>query len=185
MSVKPVFQDWTAKAVEHRVLEAAETLMLCPRANGPKVFGSSMPHPLRRPQDAYAADTARYRRRPRAAAIDRMEECWDWINRHPVTGERHLLYNWARTKCASGRSLKALARCEGLSERMLRREISRICRIIAEQLNAAQKANLHGDGDRPTEATVKSSEKTDYQQYWRAHNARPEIDPAQRKSRVL
>ena len=159
--------------------------MLCPRANGPKAFGSSMPHPLRRQQDAYAADTARYRRRPKAAAIDRMEECWDWINTHPEAGDRHLLYDWARTKCGRGRSLKGLARREGLSDRMLRRKISRICQAIAERLNSAHKANLHSDGQRSDETPLHPAERASYQQYWRARNARPQVDPNRRKTRLL
>ena len=45
MSANPQFEDWTAKAVEHRIIEAAETLALCPRALGPKAFGNAMPEP--------------------------------------------------------------------------------------------------------------------------------------------
>ncbi len=185
MTTDPVFRDWTAKAVEHRVLEAAETLMLCPRALGPKQFGSSMPEPLRQQRDAYAAQKARYRRRPDAAAIDRMEECWEWINALADRHDRHLIYDWARAKRARGRSLKGLADREGVSDRTLRREITRICSAMAERLNGVNKPNLGGRPCGDTMQRDNSATVERHQAHWRASNGKPRIDPHLKKTRLL
>ena len=185
MTCHPCFQAWTAKAVEHRVLEAAETLMLCPRANGPRQFGSSMPEPLRDQRDAYAAQTVRYRRRPDAAAIDRMEECWDWINALADEQDRQLLYDWAKTKCARGRSLKDLAKRRDYNGRTLRRAITRICLAVANDLNRDHKPNF---GDEAVSVNVAHTEPRPAEHrtpYWRAPNAKAGIDPCLSKSRSL
>ncbi|MEX3008730.1 DUF6362 family protein [Hoeflea sp. TYP-13] len=189
MTPVPEFQDWTAKAVEHRLIEAAETLTLCPRALGPKAYGNSMPEPLRRQSDAYASNAPRYRRRPSAGAMDRMEICWTWINALDEKQDRQLLYDWARAKGGRGRSLKVLAMEEGMSDRTLRREITRICKTIARRLNR-QHTPQHSEAinDEPHNAhqadeTVAPNRTHDT--HWRAHNARPVIDSAQPQSRTI
>lgn len=181
----PEYAAWTARAVEMRLLEAAETLMLCPHVNGPKSFGSSMPDPLRLAIDAYASNTRRFRRKPDAAAIDRMEECWVWINGLPEPTTRRFIYEWTRIKCSRRRSLKMFAMSNGLTERTLRRTIVHICETIAERLNEAHTPNL-ADGDM---AGVKQMPKENcnvsYHHHWRAANARPQIDPQLKKSRLV
>lgn len=184
MTGNPGFRAWTAKAVEHRVLEAAETLMLCPRANGPRQFGSSMPEPLRDQRDAYAAQTVRYRRRPDAAAIDRMEICWDWINALADEHDRQLLYDWARTKSARGVSLQALAERQEHSTRTLRREITRICQTIAKGLNRNHEPNL-GDIATTEQSCAKPQTAARHSPFWRAPDAKAKIDPSLGKSRLL
>ncbi|WP_136659110.1 DUF6362 family protein [Nitratireductor sp. XY-223] len=188
MSANPQFEDWTAKAVEHRVVEAAETLALCPRALGPKAFGNAMPEPLRRQIDAYASNAPRYRRRPSAGAIDRMEACWAWINALEDEAERRLLYDWARAKCGRGRSLHLLAQLEGVSGRTLRREITRICTAIASSLNRAH-LPWQGGPVEPARGSGaearKRAETPKYSTHWRTSEARPEIDPSLPPSRTL
>lgn len=181
MKSSPDFQEWTAKAVEYRVVEATETLMLCPKVIGPRAFGSSMPEPQRRHQDGDVAVTLRYRRLPNASAIDQMEECWAWINALETVEDRRLLYDWARIKCARGRSLRLFAVQQRMNSRTLRREISRLCQEIARRLNAAhisRKAELITfDTDRSGNADLPSLPKTDYETHWRAKNARPTVNP--------
>jgi hypothetical protein len=185
VTANPVFQDWTAKAVEHRFLEATETLMLCPRVKGPKAFGSSMPEPLREQMDAYTSNASRYRRKPDAAAIDRMEECWIWVNTLPDPQDRRLLYDWGRAKCSQGRSLKMLAKREEFSDRTLRREITRIFMAIARRLNLVHQPNLNSTEVADAKPASEPTDKVSYQQHWRACNARPRIDPEQQKSRLI
>lgn len=185
MATVPEYCAWTAKGIEMRLLEAAETLMLCPHVNGPKAFGSSMPDPLRLAIDAYASNTRRFHRKPDAAAIDRMEECWMWINELPEPESRRFIYDWTRTKCSNRRSLKTFAVRNGLTQRTLRRAVSRICGAIAERLNEAHAPNL-ADVDRVDGRQV-PKERCDlsYQHHWRAANARPQIDPQLKKSRLV
>ncbi len=185
MTSTPAFEDWTAKTIEARVLEAAYTLMLCPRARGPKAFGNSMPNPTQDQRDAYAATPSRFLGRPEAAAIDRMERCWDWINALPDPHDRRLLYEWARTKCTRGQSLNALARQKDLSTRTLRREVTRICQSIAEGLNAGCEPRV--DGSRRADAQFSDTRRdaANYSQHWRAANAKPRIQPTMAKSRLL
>ncbi|MEM9279786.1 MAG: DUF6362 family protein [Pseudomonadota bacterium] len=178
---------WTAKQVEQRLLEAAETLILCPRARGPRSYGNTMPDPVRPANEAYADDRTRVRRQPTAAALDRMEECWTWINALKEPQDRQLVYRWARAKIGRGRSLKILAMEEGMSDRTLRREISRLCKYMADQLNKRgvvllpqADENKLMDEDKPSMADAAPAVTTTY---WRAADARPLIDrhaPAKR-----
>lgn len=144
-----------------------------------------MPDPLRLVIDAYASNTRRYRRKPDAAAIDRMEECWMWINELPEPATRRFIYDWSRTKCSDRRSLKMFAIRNGLTERTVRRTVVRICKMIAERLNEAHAPNL-ADVDRGNVNQVpKEKCKISYQHHWRAANARPQIDPQLKKSRLV
>jgi hypothetical protein len=172
---------WTATDVAHRVLEAAETLTLCPRAAGPRHFGNSMPEPLRRACDSYADDRTRFRRRPTAAALDRMEQCWRWVNALDDADQRKLLYGWASAKTGRGRSLNILALEGGMSDRTLRREITRICRKMAARLNADRVPKLTCASDAPQAdfdpVPDSATPPVATPNHWRATNARPEIDP--------
>lgn len=181
----PEYSTWTAKGVEMRLLEAAETLMLCPHVNGPKAFGSSMPDPMRLAIDAYASNTRRFRRKPDAAAIDRMEECWTWINGMPDLDRRRFIYDWTRIKCSSRRSLKTFAVSNGLTERTLRRTVLRICESIAGRLNEAHTPNLAVGDVTSVKHVPKRQFDVSYQHHWRAANARPQIDPQLKKSRLV
>tara|TARA_R110002126_G_scaffold291784_1_gene458092 strand:- start:18978 stop:19646 length:669 start_codon:yes stop_codon:yes gene_type:complete len=185
MKSSPDFEEWTAKAVEYRVIEATETLMLCPKVTGPRAFGSSMPEPQRRHQDGDVAVPLRYRRLPNAGAIDQMEECWTWINALDTAEDRRLLYSWARVKCAHGRSLRLFAVQNCMNSRTLRREISRLCQEIARRLNAAhisrKEASVTCDPDRicidrSGNADLPPVSKASYETHWRAKNARPTVN---------
>ena len=180
---------WTSKQVELRLLEAAETLIICPRATGPRGYGNTMPEPLRRANEAYAEERTRVRRQPSAAALDRMEQCWAWINALEQPQDRQLLYHWARAKIGRGRSLKVLAMEEGLSDRTLRREVSRLCKRIADRLNGEGMALLHRpDEDRlplPDAPPAAVNAGSDSANHWRACGARPEIDRAAPAKRTI
>lgn len=75
-----MFTDWTAKAVEDRILEMADTLRMSPAVKGPQAFGSSMPEALQRHSEAYGSMTARYRETASAGALGRMEQVWAWVS---------------------------------------------------------------------------------------------------------
>ncbi|MCP4318912.1 MAG: hypothetical protein GY789_23680 [Hyphomicrobiales bacterium] len=189
MTPDPDFQDWTAKAIEHRIIEAAETLALYPKAFGPKAYGNSMPEPLRLQRDAYASNAPRYRRKPSAGAMDRMEECWTWINALNEKQDRQLLYDWARAKGGWGRSLKLLAVEEGMSDRTLRREITRMCKAIAQRLNGIHSPKpSQSIGDRSPHAHEDDNAKKpnrSYKLHRRTQNARPDVDVSQPALRTI
>ncbi|WP_127426647.1 DUF6362 family protein [Mesorhizobium sp. M1D.F.Ca.ET.183.01.1.1] len=125
------------------MLEAAETLMLCPNHRG---GGSTFwPDVVQSREDAYGYTDARYKRMPSPGAISRMTTTWGWINAHPIESERKLLYAWAWQKTKKGRFLNDFASREGINSRTLRRAITAICQAIADRLNQQKVAWL---GDR-------------------------------------
>lgn len=69
------FQDWTAKAVEVRILEMADTLRVSPAVRGPQAYGNNMPDPVRRHDESYGhislPDIEKARRRPPLAGWSR------------------------------------------------------------------------------------------------------------------
>jgi len=180
------FQAWTIKAVENRVIEAAETLMLCPRAHGPAGIHNSMPDTVLDQHAAYGASRPRYRRTPTPGALDRMETCWEWINALPEQAERELLYEWARIKCGKGCTLAVLAKIKGYTERGLRRKITRICAKICQKLNAAHIANTETVSkkwgpDKPFSRSVEHK----HLNHWMHENAKPAINAELPKRRTV
>lgn len=121
--------EWTARAVEHRSLEAAETLMLTPNdhigagGNGWPEYIPDYPRAMR------------VRIRPTPGALTRMVATWGWINEHPSESDRRLLYAWAWQKTKKGRFLNDFASREGVNSRTLCRTITRICQAIADCMN--------------------------------------------------
>lgn len=118
---------WTAKAVEYRVLEAAETLMLTPNIGGSG--GSAWPEYI-----PHYPRAMKIRIRPSPGALTRMMETWGWINALQSESDRRLLYAWAWQKTKKGRFLDDFASREGIKTRTLRWTITRICQAIADQL---------------------------------------------------
>ncbi|MES0168229.1 DUF6362 family protein [Mesorhizobium sp. M0027] len=118
---------WTAKAVEYRVLEAAETLMLTPNVGGggASAWPEYIPHYPR---------AMKIRIRPSPGALTRMMETWGWINALQSEADRRLLYAWAWQKTRKGKFLDDFASREGIKTRTLRWTITRICQAIADQL---------------------------------------------------
>src|ERR1043165_8751533 len=68
------YEAWTWKAVEARVLEMADTLRISPAVRGPKMFGSAMPEPVRRYEESYGHQAARYRETASAGSLSRMSQ---------------------------------------------------------------------------------------------------------------
>ncbi|ESY89031.1 hypothetical protein X739_00605 [Mesorhizobium sp. LNHC220B00] len=129
---------WTAKAVEYRVLEAAETLMLTPNTyigGGGNGWPDYIPHYPR---------AMKVRIRPSPGALTRMVATWSWINALQSESDRRLLYAWAWTKTRKGRFLSDFASREGVNSRTLRWTITRICQDIADR-NNQQKVAWLGD----------------------------------------
>ncbi len=122
---------WTAKAVEYRVLEAAETLMLTPNVGGGG--GSAWPEYI-----PHYPRAMKIRIRPSPGALTRMLATWAWINALQSEKDRRLLYAWAWTKTRKGRFLNDFASREGVNSRTLRWTITRICQDIADQLEQAK-----------------------------------------------
>ncbi|MER8615987.1 DUF6362 family protein [Mesorhizobium sp. M1409] len=123
---------WTAKAVEYRVLEAAETLMLTPNVGGGS-GGSAWPEYI-----PHYPRAMKIRIRPSPGALTRMLATWAWINALQSESDRRLLYAWAWTKTRKGRFLDDFASREGVKTRTLRYTITRICQDIADQLEQAK-----------------------------------------------
>lgn len=119
---------WTAKAVEYRVLEAAETLMLTPNVGG-GAAGSAWPEYI-----PHYPRAMKIRIRPSPGALTKMLATWAWINALQSEKDRRLLYAWAWTKTRKGRFLSDFASREGVNSRTLRWTITRICQDIADQL---------------------------------------------------
>ena len=184
------YQAWTAKAVEDRVLEAAETLMLLPGIKGPQTYGSAMPTPVRDWQ-SYGLEPSTYKRRPSRSALDRMPEVWTWINRLPNQADRVLLYSWAWIKVRSGKKIADFASREGMNVRTLRRSITRICQLIANDLNRMHVVRLNTAIDLVSENQAEPDPETvssvNYANHWMAPGAKPRhlperLEPPQRKS---
>lgn len=183
------YTAWTAKAVEYRVLEATEALMLTPKVSGPREFGNAMPEAVRHQMEAYGSNALRYRRQPNPGALDRMEECWTWINALPEKADRVLLYSWAWVKAKKGVKISRFAAENEMNDRTLRREITRICQRIANNLNRLHAVRLNSEDcglseNQPeTDASTLSSVK--HATHWMAPDGKPQIDPANPKRYVL
>lgn len=183
------FVDWTAKAVEVRILEMADTLRLSPKVKGPQAYGNAMPKPVREPGDSYGYDSAWYKQRASGAALGRMEAVWEWINALPDQSDRVLIYAWSWVKVRKGMKLSAFAAENDMNDRMLRRSIDKICQQIANSLNQKHLVRLNsGDCDvsenQPDIATTEVASESCVT-HWRAPDAKPQIDPALASSRVI
>ena len=123
------YEAWTWKDVEARVLEAAATLRLMPGTGSAPTIGV----------DDFSDDDATvYSAKiefPTAAQISRMEECWTWINRWLNEAQRKLLYAWSSAKVRKGRKISGISKEYGMNERFMRREITKYCSIIMNNLN--------------------------------------------------
>ncbi|WP_419906366.1 DUF6362 family protein [Hoeflea sp.] len=143
---------------------------------------------MRRQIDSYSSNRPRYRRRPSADAIDRMEASWNWINALESDLDRRLLYRWARAKSGQGQPLTSVAGDEGICKRTLRRKIDHICSLIADSLNAAHisRKSCSAEYGRGMETTASKPTGTRTKRlHWRAPGARPEIDGSLPSSRTL
>jgi hypothetical protein len=70
----------TPREIEDRFEEAALTLRRLPERNRPRGYGSSWPQVVHDAMQAYGyTPEAPMRIVPSAAAITRMEECFDWL----------------------------------------------------------------------------------------------------------
>ena len=68
------------REIEDRFEEAALTLRRLPERDRPRGFHSAWPQVVRDPKQAYGYDEGKPMRVvPSAAAITRMEECFDWL----------------------------------------------------------------------------------------------------------
>lgn len=183
------YEAWTWKAVEARILEMADTLRISPAVRGPKQFGSAMPEPVRRHDDAYGYQTARYRESASAASLSRMHEVWHWINALPIEADRKLIYAWSWVKVRRGMKISRFAAENDMNDRMLRREIVRVCQQIANNLNQIMLVRLNNQDCELSEnqqehtSTTVSSEKC--ATHWIASDGKPHVDPALAKSRVI
>ncbi|MCK8779067.1 DUF6362 family protein [Rhizobium sp. NTR19] len=183
------FQDWTAQAVKDRVIEMAETLRRSPSVKGPRMFGNAMPVPVRRYDESYGHQAARYRESASAAALGRMEQVWRWVNDLPSEDDRKLLYAWSWVKVRKGLKISAFAAENDMNERTLLRSVTAICQAIADDLNQKGQfrlvtPDLQVSETQPdiTSTTVSSGNCVTH---WRASDAKPHIDPALPPVRVI
>ena len=135
------YQEWTWQDVQHRIIEAAETVMRCPPDRGPRSYGSAWPEHILdygRPSHTRLA--------PSAAALSRMVECWDWINSLP-DDDRFLVYGWAAVKASKGRSVEDFADEQDIRPRTLRWRLTTIFKEIAGNLNRSYSLRLKAEVD--------------------------------------
>lgn len=183
------FMEWTARAVEDRIIEMADTLRKLPSVKGPKVSGNAMLEVVRRHSEAYGAGKATFRISASAASIGRMEQCFDWINALPEQRDRELIYAWSWVKVRRGLTIGRFAQENDMSESTLRRAVTAICQRVAENLNQKRQIRLLVPDCAVTEiqpdiaSTTVTSEKCATN--WLASDARPQIDPSLGKTRVL
>ncbi|WP_127524597.1 DUF6362 family protein [Mesorhizobium sp. Z1-4] len=174
------YHAWTAKDVEHRILEAAETLMLMPGVKGPKAYGSAMPDYVRDWQ-AYGSEQSRYKRRPSRDAISRMPETWGWINTLLKESDRKLIYAWAWVKVRRGVAVNDFASREGMNSRTLRRTITRLCQRMANDLNRTVRVRftppMDGVSEIGLEADPNAVSSVNYASHWMAPDAKPQHLP--------
>ncbi len=178
------YEAWTWKAVEARVIEMADTLRMVPGCYGPREFGSPAIEAVKSYEEAYGFHTARYRESASAANLGRMEECFGWINGFLGEADRKLIYAWSWVKVRSGMKISAFAAENDFSDRMLRREITRICQLIANNLNRIVFVRLNSDDcavseNQPeldqSDVTSKKCERS--APHWMTADARPILDP--------
>lgn len=183
------FGDWTAKAVEEWIIEMADTLRKLPAARGPKVFGNAMPEALRSFEESYGAHAARYRENASAGALARMEQVFGWINALPQEADRKLIYAWSWVKVRRGRTISAFAEENAFNERTLRRAVTAICQAIADNLNQKGQVRLLAPDCAVSEvqADIASTTVTSGNcvTAWRSPDAKPQVDPALARRRVL
>lgn len=184
------YAAWTDKTVEERVLEATETLMLLPEVKGPQAYGNAMPEIVREKwKDADKTNTVAYRRRPNSHALDRMEETWRWINSLSERADRVLLYSWAWVKARKGCKIEAFAAEKDMNSRTLRREITRICQRIANNLNRLHAVRLNSEdcglSENQPETDPSTLSSVKHATHWMAPDGKPQIDPANPKRYVL
>ncbi len=139
------YAAWTWKAIEARIIEMADTLRLVPAHYGPREFGSPAIETVKSYEEAYGFHAARYSETASAASLGRMEEVFGWINGYLCEADRKLIYAWSWVKVRSGMKISAFAAENDLSDRMLRREITRICQLIANDLNRRMLVRLNSD----------------------------------------
>lgn len=187
-----IFTDWSAKAVELRILEMADTLRMCPKVNGPKVYGNAMPETVKRYEESYGFDITRYRETASAGALGRMEQVWGWINSLPSPIDRKLLYAWSWVKVRHGMKISAFAAQNDLNDRTLRREITRLCQRIANDLNQIALVRLNSGDLQVSEnqpdiaiTTVSSGYRDHGATHWIAPDAKPQIDPDLPSERLI
>lgn len=179
------YAAWHWKAVEGRVIEMADTLRKLPADKGPKAYGSAMPEVVRR-YDEENAEPIRVSRAPTGAAIDRMNECFGWINSYLGEPERKLLYAWSWVKVRRGMKIAGLASENDMNERFLRREITSYCQHIADNLNRLFILRLD-NGDLPSSESAAENDqshvtsnicaKRGRSNHWMASDAKPVHDP--------
>jgi hypothetical protein len=154
------YEAWNWKAIEARIIEMADTLRMTPAYRGPKQYGSAMPEVVRRYDEAYGFETSKYRPQATAAAIARMDECFDWINSYLDQGQRCLVYDWSWVKVRKGMKIGRFAYENGMEDRMLRRSIIRICQRIAANLNRIMAVRLN-NGDLPMSENRSENDQSD------------------------
>lgn len=135
------YRDWTAAQVRDVIIEAAHTVSLLPDDWRPKKETNALPETVRE-QWKDQANEVRYRRRASAGEISRMEMAWGWINSLDHEPERRLLYEWTEAKAlGKGYLARVMARNE-LTERTMRRAVTRVCQRIADSLNRKHEIRL-------------------------------------------
>lgn len=176
------YAAWSPADIESLILEAAQTLMLCPNVRGPKAFGSNMPEAVRLARDAYGADGPRIRKLPDPAALDRMETIWGWVNELPDEDIRRALYGSSAAKIRRRDSIKKFATRSKVSYRTIRRRFELDCSQIADNLNKKQIVRLTVSAFSPKSGANHLPSKK-YELHWREPGSELRTTPEVRRDR--
>ncbi|AOF92156.1 hypothetical protein BSY16_1143 [Sinorhizobium sp. RAC02] len=148
-----------------------------------------MPDVVRRQVEAYGSSRRRYLETASVGELALMEEVWDWINDLPKQVERQFLYAWSWVKVRKGLTISRFAEENYMNERTLRRAVTVVCQSVADNLNRACQVRLSIPDCVVSESSAFSASNTVSSEScateWRDSDARPHIDPALPKSRVL
>lgn len=187
------YAAWDWKAIEGRVIEMADTLRRLPADKGPKAYGSAMPDIVRKHEEMYP-EPMRISRAPSGAAIDRMNECFEWINTYLDEAKRKLLYAWSWVKVRRGLKIGSLAAENDMNERFLRREITAYCQQIADNLNRLFIFRLDSGHLRSSESAPENDQShvtsmkcatRGRSNHWMASDAKPVHDPQSHELALL
>lgn len=172
------FSEWSSKAVEFRILEAAETDLAMPKPRGPKMFGSAMPEPVQEPQESYGYQQTRVRRVPSPGSLDRYSATLTWVNDFiAAPADRRFLWFWAIAKVNPNRSVGRFAHENSMNSRTLRRQITKLCGIISSNLNRLHVSRLSAAIDPMSEigaeADPEAISSVTYANHWHSPDIKP------------
>jgi hypothetical protein len=144
----------TPGEIEDRLEEAAYTLRNLPEKDRPRGYGYSWPPVVHDAKHAYGYTPERPMRvTPSAAAISRMEECFDWL---PMLNPEDARIVWLRAEGARWRQV--CIRAGVVRSTAWRRWVAAL-RTISKKLENLDKSKAKGKGAKPLTAITRKTQR--------------------------